>query len=148
MVQFVAFGGALFWGRMADTWNHKSVITCTVGIFVGIVSWAVVLRHPWEFWVLAAVVGMAMGGVQAASRSFFSLLIPPESAGEFFSFFSIVGKATSLMGPFVFGVMSQFVGIRAGVGALIVFFVVGGAILLTVDEKKGRADAQKTEGIR
>jgi MFS-type transporter involved in bile tolerance (Atg22 family) len=44
--------------------------------------------------------------------------------------------------------MSQFVGIRAGVGALIVFFVVGGAILLTVDEKKGRADAQKTEGIR
>jgi UMF1 family MFS transporter len=77
MVQFVAFGGALFWGRMADTWNHKSVITCTVGIFVGIVSWAVVLRHPWEFWVLAAVVGMAMGGVQAASRSFFSLLIPP-----------------------------------------------------------------------
>lgn len=141
LVQFVAFVGALFWGRVADAWNHKNVIVCTVALFAGITVWAVMVTKPWEFWLLGAVVGGVMGGVQAASRSLFSLMIPPENAGEFFSFFSIIGKATSLVGPFVFGIVSQFHGIRAGVGSLIVFFVLGGAILLTVDEKRGRAEA-------
>lgn len=141
LVQFVAFAGALFWGRVADSWNHKNVILCTVGLFAGIVMWAAVLRQAWEFWALAAVVGMVMGGVQAASRSLFSLMIPAAQSGEFFSFFSIIGKATSLIGPFVFGLVSQFFGIRTGVAALTVFFVAGGATLLIVDEKRGRAEA-------
>ncbi len=138
MIQFVAFMGALVLGRLADVWDHKSVILCTLVIFAGVVLWGLVIQHVWQFWILGAVVGLVMGGAQAASRSLFSVLIPEERAGEFFSLFSLVGKAASLVGPFVFGVVSQFYGIRAGVGSLLVFFVVGGAILFSVDEKRGR----------
>ncbi len=143
LVQFVAFVGALLWGRVADVWNHKAVIVATIAIFAAIILWAVFMQNQWEFWLLAVAVGIVMGGAQAASRSLFSLLIPPARAGEFFSLFSIVGKAASLIGPFVFGVVSQFYGIRAGVGSLLIFFVVGGLFLWSVDEKRGRADAMK-----
>lgn len=134
MIQFVAFIGALVCGKLADQWSHKKVILTTLAVYVGVTIWAVVMKNQSEFWALGAIVGLILGGTQAASRSFFSLMVPADKSSEFFAFFSIIGKAGSLMGPFVFGVVAQFFGLRAGVASLLVFFVAGGLILIGVKE--------------
>jgi MFS transporter, UMF1 family len=64
------------------------------------------------------------------------VMVPPEKSTEFFALFSIIGKAGSLVGPFVFGIVSQFFGLRAGVGSLLVFFVIGAGLLFRVQEQK------------
>jgi UMF1 family MFS transporter len=142
MIQFVAFVGALVCGRLADSWSHKKVILCTLAVYLGVICWAVVMTDQRQFWILGAVVGLVLGGTQAASRSFFSVMVPHEKSAEFFAFFSIIGKAGSLVGPFVFGVVSQFYGLRAGVASLLLFFVLGGMILARVDEKVMEAPSE------
>ena len=134
-IQFVAFIGAMACGRLADAWGHKRVILLTLFLYMGAISWAVVMKTPAEFWGLGAIVGIVLGGSQAASRSFFARLVPIEKSSEFFALFSIVGKAAAFMGPLVFGIAAQFWGLRAGVASLLVFFVVGGSVLLPVREK-------------
>ena len=141
VIQFVAFIGALIAGKVADAFNHKIVVVVTLAAFFGVSVWGAMIQQTWEFWILGVVVGLVMGGAQAASRSLFSLLVPAEKSGEFYGLFSVVGKAASLMGPFVFGLASQAYGIRAAVVVVSVFFLVGGAMLLMVDEKRGRAAA-------
>ena len=109
--------------------------------------WGSRIQHTWEFWILGVIVGLVMGGAQAASRSLFSLLVPAEKSGEFYGLFSVVGKAASLMGPFVFGVAAQAYGIRSAVVVVSVFFLVGGAMLLMVNEQRGRAAALEKIGV-
>lgn len=142
MIQFVAFIGALLAGRFADAVGHKKVVAATLAVFLAAVVWGAFIRTPGEFWVLGVVVGLVMGGVQAASRSLYSLLIPAEKAGELFALFSVVGKAASLAGPFVFGLAAQFLGLRPAVAVIGVFFVAGGALLFSVDERRGREAAR------
>ncbi len=136
MIQFVAFIGALVCGKLADSWSHKKVILSTLVCYLGVICWAVVMTDQRQFWILGAIVGLILGGTQAASRSFFAMMVPPERSTEFFAFFSIIGKAGSLFGPFVFGVVSQFFGLRAGVASLLGFFIVGGLILTGVIESR------------
>lgn len=138
MVQFVAFFGASACGRWADAWSHRNVVLTTIGVYLGVLLWAMVMRSAWEFWALAAVVGLVLGGSQAASRSLYALLIPAPRAGEFFGLFSVVGKASALLGPFVFGLAAQLWGLRAAIGSLLAFFVIGGALLALVDERRGK----------
>jgi UMF1 family MFS transporter len=132
LIQFVAFGGAFAMGKLADSWGHKKVILMTLSVFSGVVVWAFFMRTTTEFWFLGVLVGLTLGGIQAASRSLFSLFVPADRSGEFFSLFSIVGKASSLMGPFVLGVIAQWYGFRWGVLSLLVFFILGGGLLLRV----------------
>lgn len=133
-IQFVAFVGALACGHLADHWSHKKVIMTGLVCFGIVTAWAVTMHSASQFWVLGLIVGLIMGGVQAASRSLFSLMIPAERSAEYFSIFSIVGKATALIGPFVFGLTAQLFGLRPAVAAMIAFFVVGGIILNGVQE--------------
>ncbi len=142
MIQFVAFVGAMVAGRLADTLGHKKIVGFTVAMFLVAVIWGAVMRHQGEFWALGVLVGLVMGGNQAASRSLYSLLIPEEKAGELFALFSVVGKASSLGGPFVFGLTSQFWGLRPAVAVIGVFFIIGGWILYPVNEARGRAAAR------
>lgn len=141
VIQFVAFVGAMAMGRAADAWSHKNVVLVTLIVFCGVSLWALVINSSREFWILGIILGVVLGGSQAASRSLFSILIPARQAGEFFAIFSIVGKAGSLMGPLLFGAVSHVGGLRAGVFSLVVFFIAGGVFLLRVDEARGRAEA-------
>lgn len=138
LIQFVAFCGAMAAGALADHAGHKVVILGTLTVFLVCVVWAATIHRAAQFWTLGVFIGLVMGGAQAASRSLYSLLVPPQQAGEFFALFSIVGKAASLLGPFVFGVVAQACGIRPSVASLGFFFVVGAAILATVNETRGR----------
>lgn len=136
LIQFVAFCGAMICGRLADAWSHKKVVVCTLVIYALVTMWGVVMKSPREFWIMGVIVGLVLGGSQAASRSLYSILIPKERAGEFFAVYAVVGKASSLIGPFLFAVVRQMFGLRAAVGSLLVFFIVGGALLLTVREER------------
>ena len=93
-------------------------------------------KHQWQFWVLAVVVGMFQGGIQALSRSHFAKIIPPEKSGEYFGLFDICGKGASFLGTMIVSVGSQLTGsANVGVGSLIVLFVVGFVLFRVSDQK-------------
>lgn len=133
-IQFVAFIGAMVFGHLADHWSHRKVVLLTLAIYCAVVVWGVFMKSSHEFWILGLIIGMILGGSQAASRSLFSLYVPEDRSGAFFGVFSIVGKASSLAGPILFGVINQFWGLRPAMGSLLFFFIVGGWILLGVKE--------------
>lgn len=134
MIQGVAFAGALIFGRLADHLRHKKTIGLTLAVYMAVIGWAYVMTSSRDFWILGVVVGLVLGGSQAASRSLMGLLTPPDRSAEFFSFYGVVGKLTAVLGPFVFGLASQLGGLRNGVLSLLVFFLAGGALLVFVEE--------------
>lgn len=141
MIQAVAFVGSLIFGFLADLWGHKPSILLTLAIFLGATLWASIIQSASQFWILGAFIGLVLGGSQAASRSLLALLAPPAASAEYFGFFALAGKLSTVAGPFLFGLVSQFFSLRAAAGSLSLFFLAGGLILLSVDESLGRAQA-------
>ena len=144
LVQFVAFGGALFFGRLAGRYGAYRMILAGTGMWMVIVVLAVFLPagKAVPFLVLAVGIGIVLGGTQALSRSFFSLLIPRGREGEYFSLYQACERGTSWFGAVLFGLMYQLTGsYRPSIIALIIFFVLGGAILLRLDPKRGIREA-------
>jgi UMF1 family MFS transporter len=94
------------------------------------------------FLLVGVAIGIVLGGTQALSRSFFSLLIPRGREGEYFSLYSAAERGTSWFGTLLFGVMFQVTGsYRPAIFALIVFFVLGVFFLLRLDPKRGIEEA-------
>ena len=144
VVQFVAVFGALGFGRAAGHFGAKSVILAGLGIWVLIVTAALFVPKGAlvAFLLLAVAIGIVLGGTQALSRSYFSLLIPKGREAEYFSFYHAMERGTSWFGTLVFGLVYQLTdSYRPAIFALVVFFVVGGALLLRVDTAKGIRDA-------
>jgi UMF1 family MFS transporter len=88
------------------------------------------------------LVGLILGGSQSASRALQGIFTPEENSAEFFAFYGIVGKFSSILGPLVFGSVYALIGIRGAILSLAVFFVAGLLVLLTVDEAEGRRQAE------
>jgi MFS transporter, UMF1 family len=144
VVQFVAMGGALAFGRAADRFGAKQVILVGLAIWVGIVVAALFVPEQQfvPFLLMAIAIGIVLGGTQALSRSYFSLLIPQGREAEFFSFYHAMERGTSWFGTLVFGVVYQLTGsYRPAIFALVEFFLIGGALLLKVDTKRGIREA-------
>ena len=146
LVQFVAVGGALLFGRAAVAYGAKRVI------LVGLLGWMVIVTSAWflpagelgPFLALGAAIGIVLGGTQALARSYFSRLIPRGREAEYFSFYHAMERGTSWFGTLTFGLVFQLTGsYRPAVFALIAFFVIGGLLLLRVDTARGEADAQR-----
>jgi UMF1 family MFS transporter len=135
MVQALAFVGALLFGRMSGRFGTKQTIAGSLVIWAGVSIWGQVgLASKTEFWLLAAVVALVLGGSQALSRSLFSLMIPADKEAEFFSFYEVSERGTSWIGTALFGLVTQATGsMRTAIFSLIVLFVGGLLILLTVD---------------
>jgi MFS transporter, UMF1 family len=147
LVQFVAVVGALAFGRLAARYSAKPVILGGIGIWMAIVTAA--LFVPAEqlvpFLLLGAAIGLVLGGTQALARSYYSLLIPRGYEAEYFSFYHAMERGTSWFGTLVFGLVYQLTGsYRPSIFALIIFFVVGGALLLKVDTQRGIREAGNT----
>ena len=137
VTQIVAFPSALIFGRLSAKYPSTTLIPVCIAAYAGIALFAFFLKHQWQFWVLAFVVGMFQGGVQALSRSHFAKIIPPEKSGEYFGLFDICGKGASFLGTMIVSVGSQLTGsANVGVGSLIVLFVVG-FVLFRVSCKEG-----------
>ncbi len=133
ITQFVGFPAALAMGRLGERIGARAGILIGLGGYIGICLWGAFIRSPWEFYVIAGLVGLVQGGVQALSRSFYAGLIPTERAGEFFGFYNLLGKFAALLGPPLFGLFGVWFGdVRYSMLALILLFAAGGLVLMQV----------------
>ena len=144
LVQFVAFGGALLFGRIAARTGAKRAILGSLVLWCAVVATGFVLpahRFP-LFLVLAVLIGVVLGGSQALARSLYSQLVPSGREAEYFSLYQAAERGTSWLGTLLFGLVFQLTHTyRAAIVALVVFFVVGGSLLATVDVRRGIRDA-------
>jgi UMF1 family MFS transporter len=144
LVQFVAFFGALLFGRLAESRGSRTVILGGLGVWmlVVIIGFFLPEKNLGLFLALAAGIGLVLGGTQALSRSFFSQLIPRGREAEYFSLYQACERGTSWLGTLVFGLVHQATdSYRPAIFALILFFLVGGVLLYKVDPEKGILEA-------
>ena len=126
VTQIVAFPSALIFGRLSAKYPSSQLIPVCIAAYTGIAVFAFFLTSQWQFWVLAVLVGMFQGGVQALSRSHFAKIIPAEKSGEYFGLFDICGKGASFLGTMIVSVGSQLTGsANVGIGMLALLFAVG-----------------------
>ncbi|MGN0982908.1 MAG: MFS transporter [Candidatus Limivicinus sp.] len=126
VTQIVAFPSSLMIGRLSRTVDTGRLISVCVLAYFGIAVFAMFMSTQAHFWILAVVVGMFQGGVQALSRSHFAKIIPAEKSGEYFGLLDICGKGASMLGTFTVSLISQLSGSTSlGVGAIALFFLVG-----------------------
>jgi len=152
MIQFMAFGGALLWGKLANWMGAKQSIILSLVIWSGVVTFAYAgLRGEnatTQFFVLGAFIALVMGGSQSISRSLFAQMIPKGKEAEYYSFYEISERGTSWIGPLVFGLANQIFGnLRPALLSLIFFFIMGLIILpfVNVDEAIAEAKAYDDE---
>jgi MFS transporter, UMF1 family len=144
LIQFVAFGGALLFGRLAASYGAYRCLLWGTYAWMVIVLLAMFLprRNVVAFLVVGVGIGLVLGGTQALSRSFFSLLIPRGREGEYFALYNACERGTSWFGTFLFGVVFQLTGsYRPAIVALVVFFVLGALFLLRLDARRGVLEA-------
>ncbi len=118
VTQFVAFPCAIAYGRLARRFGCKPMIMAAVIAYLGIVCFAAFfLRSATEFWILAILVGMFQGGIQALSRSYYGKIIPKSHANEYYGFYDIFGKTASILGTFIVAATTSATG-NASLGVL------------------------------
>ncbi len=150
MIQFMAFFGALGFGRLAGILGAKKTIMISLVIWSGIVIFAYLfLQTEAQLFALGFVLALVLGGSQALSRSLFSQMIPANQESEFFGFYEISERGTSWLGPLAFAAAVQITGSqRIAIVSLIFFFVVGLILLSTVNVKKAMLDSgNNPEGV-
>lgn len=126
VTQLVAFPFAIIFGRLSKCYDVRTLITICIAAYFGIAVFAIFLKAQWQFWIMAILVGMFQGGIQALSRSYFTKIIPAEKSGEYFGLMDICGKGASFLGTTVISLIAQFTGkVNIGVGAISLFFVFG-----------------------
>jgi UMF1 family MFS transporter len=144
LVQFVAFGGALAFGRLARSYGARRTILGSLLAWSGIVvaAYFVPEKAFVPFVLLGVLIGIVLGGSQALSRSLFSQLVPRAREAEFFAFYQAMERGTSWFGTLLFGVVHQLThSYRPAIVAIIVFFVIGFLLLRRVDVRQGVLDA-------
>jgi UMF1 family MFS transporter len=148
MIQFVAFFGALLWGRLAGWVGANRSIIISLVIWAGVTIYAYIGlkgdNRVVEFFIMGACIALVLGGSQAISRSLFAQIIPSDKQAEYFSFYEVSDRGTSWIGPLLFGLMNQVFGsLRPAILSLIFFFVAGLAILPFVNIDKAIQDRKK-----
>ena len=141
VTQFVAFPSAIAYGKLAGRFGTLRMIIAAVVAYCGIVLFAAfALKTATEFWILAILVGLFQGGIQALSRSYFGKLVPKEHSNEYYGFFDIFGRYASVMGTFLMSVITAATGsANLGVLSIGVLLVVGLVLLLTLPDARSRA---------
>ena len=139
LVQVVAIGGALIFSRLANRIGARRSVMFALVLWSGVVTYGYFIHTATEFFILGMVVGIVLGGTQALSRSFYGAMIPEQASAEFYGFYSVFSKFSSIWGPVTFGVIEQITGsARLAIISLMIFFIVGLILLACVDEEKAK----------
>ena len=126
VTQIVAFPAVLIFSRLVKKVRAENIITVCIAAYFGIAVYAYWLDSQLDFWILAVLVGMFQGTIQAPSRSYFAKIIPAEKSGEYFGIYDICGKGASVLGTALVSFLSQATGsVNFGVSALSVMFLIG-----------------------
>jgi MFS transporter, UMF1 family len=163
MVQFVGFPAALVFGKLGQRFGARRSIYLGLAVYVLVTLWGTQMKARYEFYVLAIVIGLVQGGVQALSRSFYARLIPKGQTAEYFGFYDMLGKFAVMLGPTLMGLVglvarrvlmpvgatpAQALAVghqatRIGLGSIVLLFFVGGLLFWFVDEERGKAEAAR-----
>lgn len=143
MVQFIAFFGALAFNWVAQRSGTQRAIAASLVIWLAVVVYTYgFLRTEAQFFMLAGVIALVLGGSQALSRSLFSLMIPLGQEAEYFSLYEISERGTSWMGPLLFGLTLQFTGsYRLAILSIALFLALGLLVLRRVDARRAIREA-------
>ena len=139
IVQFIAFPAALIYGWMASKVGTKN------GIMIGIMAYSIItllgyfMTKVVHFYILAVLIGLFQGGIQALSRSLYTRIIPPSKSAEFFGFYNMFGKFAAIVGPALMGTVTIIVGdARVGILSILLLFILGAYFLNKVDVEEGK----------
>lgn len=133
LVQFIGFPAAYIGGALAKKYGSKYIVLGTLVIYGIVVIGATQLQTEFHFYLMATMIGLSQGSVQALSRSIFAQLIPEEKSGEYFGFFNLVGKFASIFGPLLMAMTARLThDSRLSVLSLLILFILGVYFLLKV----------------
>ena len=165
IVQFVGFPAALVFGKLGERWGVRKSIYLAIAIYMGITIWGTMMTQKNEFYIMAMVIGLVQGGIQALSRSYYSRLIPKNKAAEYYGFYNMLGKFAAILGPVLMGLVGliakrilmppaptpeQVIAVgqlasRWGIASILILFMIGALLFYFVDEEKGREQAAMLE---
>lgn len=154
ITQFVGFPATIGFTGLSRYLGTKNSIFAAIAIYVLITLWGIFMRKSFEFYILAILIGLVQGGIQALSRSYYSRLIPEEKSGEYFGFYNMLGKFAAIVGPALVAVsvlvarkllviarvhegnISNITEIasRCGIASLLILFGAGAALLIFVKD--------------
>jgi UMF1 family MFS transporter len=160
IVQFVGFPAALAFGKLGQWWGARKAIYLAIGVYMFITVWGVMMTEKNEFYILAIIIGLVQGGIQALSRSYYSRLIPKEQSAEYFGFYNMLGKFAAIIGPALMGIVGLIarrmlmpptptpeqietigqLASRWSIASILILFLIGAILFYFVDEEKGRAE--------
>ena len=144
IVQFVAFPAALIYGWLASKIGTKTAIMVGIIAYSFITLLGYFMTEAWHFYVLAILIGLFMGGIQALSRSLYTRIIPPAKSAEFFGFYNMLGKFAAIIGPALMGTIALATGsARLGILSILSLFILGAFFLNKVNIEEGKHLAAK-----
>jgi UMF1 family MFS transporter len=163
ITQFIGFPSALLFGQLGRIWGVRRAIYLALGIYMAVTIWGAFMSRPIEFYLLAAVIGLVQGGIQALSRSYYARLIPHEQSAEFYGFYNMLGKFAAIVGPVLMGltglmakklllppmpteaqiIATGLTATRLSIVSVIVLFIAGGVLFYFVDEEKGKKQLEQ-----
>jgi UMF1 family MFS transporter len=133
LTNFLGFPAAIGFGRLGERIGTRAAIYVALAVYIAATAWSVTLTTVGEFYVLAAAIGCVQGGVQSLSRSLYARLVPVAQSGEYFGFYNLLGKFSSVLGPVLAGTAALVTGSqRYGILSILILFVAGFALLTRV----------------
>ena len=154
ITQFVGFPSAIAFGYLGGKIGAKRAIFIAIGVYLFVSVWGAFIQSTNEFYILAVIIGLVQGGIQALSRSFYARIIPVNKSAEYFGFYNMLGKFAAVFGPAVMGGVgllvkhagySSNIASRAGISSIALFFIAGGVLFYFVDEEKGKEELKYLE---
>lgn len=141
LVQFIGFPATLFFTKIAQFWDTKKAIYLAIIIYLFIILLASLMEKVYEFYILAVMIALVQGGIQALSRSYYSKMIPKEYSAEFFAFYNFMGKFAAIFGPLLIAAVALLTqSSRISIASISILFILGGTLLYFVDEIKGEKE--------
>jgi UMF1 family MFS transporter len=144
IVQFVAFPAALIYNWFASRIGTKRAIEIAIMAYGFITLLGYFMKTEQHFFILAIMIGLFQGGIQALSRSLYTRLIPDEKSAEFFGFFNMLGKFAAVLGPLLMGSVTLLTGnARIGILSILILFAIGWVLLRKVNISEGERMARE-----
>jgi len=146
ITQFIGFPAALAYGMLGERIGAKMALLGGIGVYFVVTLLAWRMDSVYEFYLLAMIIGLVQGGVQALSRSLFARMIPADKSAEFFGFYNMLGKFAAILGPALVGIVGVLTqSARTGMLSVSLLFLAGGVLLYFVNVEAARRMAAELE---
>jgi UMF1 family MFS transporter len=146
ITQFVGFPAAIIYGKFGEKFGTKYALLLAVMVYMGVTIYGYFMDEVRDFYILAITVGLVQGGIQSLSRSMYARIIPKNKSAEFFGFYNMLGKLAAVLGPLLMAIVSHMSGsARLSILSVIILFVIGGILLIFVNEAEGQRMVKELE---